>query len=522
MTATSNPNDVDLTTASSPSGADLRSALKLLEEHGELARVTGEVDWDRELGTVTREVLRRHGPALLFENIRGYNGDGSLCRSLATSMLASHRRIALLLGFQDATPNEQLAHHVLAKNAERIAPKLVESGPVQENVLSSDQIDLLRFPVPRWHHLDGGRYINTFGAVVTRDPDDGSLNLGVYRGMVAGERKISFLMVPSQHWGRHWAKYLERNEPMPVACVYGWHPIMDFIAGSPIPPGVCEYDVIGAYLNAPVPLVGCQTVDLEVPASAEIVIEGQIPPDPEHYELEGPFGEFTGYVSDVPTRRPTMEVTAVMHRDDPIFRGTLEGSLPGAFGENSYMSSVQRAAIGWRVLDSAGVPGVLNVYVHPVTNGTTVVVQIKKVNEGHPKQVAAALWSTNAALYRYKTVIVVDEDIDPSDYSALDWAIAYRVRPGTDDLVVFPGSFGSPIDPSTPLADRSLETLGSGLWNRLLIDATKTWRYQPRPEWGGARFPPTVANAPEDVERVERRWGEYGFTGWDGKSVGGA
>ena len=493
---------------------NLRTALEMLRARGELASVTGEVDWDRELGAVTREVLYRKGPALMFENIRGYNEAGARCRRLATGLLASHRRISLLLGFGEQVPNSDLVRHVLATNDGRVAPARAADGPVAENIVTGDDIDLRELPVPRWHHRDGGRYINTFGAVVTRDPDDKTLNVGVYRGMIAGHRKIAFLMVPSQHWGRHWAKYLDRGEPMPVACVYGWHPVMDFLAGSPIPAGVCEYDVMGAYLGQPVPLVRCQTVDLEVPADAEIVTEGFISPDQDTWELEGPFGEFTGYVSDVPTRRPTMEVTALTHRDDPVFRGTLEGSLPGASGENSYMSSVQRAAIGWKVLQAAGVPGVLDVYVHPVTNGTTVVVQIKKTSEGHPKWVASALWSTGAALYRYKTVIVVDDDIDPSDYSALDWAIAYRVRPGTDDMVVFPGSFGSPLDPSTPLEDRSVADLGAGLWNRLLIDATKTWRYPPRPEWGGNRFPPTVANTPEEVAHVRGRWSSYGFTGW--------
>jgi 4-hydroxy-3-polyprenylbenzoate decarboxylase len=235
--------------------------------------------------------------------------------------------------------------------------------------------------------------------------------------------------------------------------------------------------------------------------------------------MEGPFGEFTGYVSDVPTPRPVVRVTSVSHRADPIFRGTLDGSLPGAPGENSHVSAVLRAAIAWNTLNAAGVPGVLDVFVHPVTNGTTIVVQIRKSSEGHAKWVAAALWSTGAALFRYKTVIVVDDDIDPSDYSALDWALAYRVRAGTDDVVVFPGMFGSPIDPSTPLEERSIENLGTGLWNRVVIDATKTWRYPARPEWGGAKFPPTVAPAPEDRERVLRRWSEYGFVT---ASAGGA
>jgi len=491
---------------------DLRATLDLLRKHGELSEVTGEVHWDRELGALTREMLRRQGPALLFRNITGYNTPDARCSRLATSLLASRRRLELCLGFTEPQHNRDLVQHVLATMEQRLAPVTVDDGPVLANQLSADEIDLAEFPVPKWHYLDGGRYINTYAAVVTKDPDTGAVNVGVYRGMITGRNRIAVLMVPSQHWGRHWKKYKERNQRMPVACVYGWNPIMDIIAGSPVPEGVCEYDVIGAMLGRPVELVQCRTVDLPVPASAEIVVEGFIDPDESTYELEGPFGEFTGYVSDVPTPRPVIQVTAVSHRDDPIFRGTLEGSLPGAAGENSHVSAVFRAAIAWKTLADAGVPGILDVYIHPVTNGTTIVVQIDKTSEGHPKWVASALWSTGAALFRYKNVIVVDDDIDPSDYSAIDWAIAYRVRAGTDDVVVFPGGFGSPIDPSTPLEERSVPDLGTGLWNRVLIDATKTWRYPRREEWGGAKFPPTVEPAPEDRELVLSKWDSYGFT----------
>ena len=136
-------------------------------------------------------------------------------------------------------------------------------------------------------------------------------------------------------------------------------------------------------------------------------------------------------------------------------------------------------------------------HVHPVTNGTNVCVAINKRYQGHAKQVAAALWGSGAASWRYKNVIVTDDDIDISNYEHLDWAIAYRVNAGKDDIVVFPGSFGSPADPSTPLEERDVGKLGSGIWNRVLIDATRTWMYDPKPEWGG-RFPPTVHPAPED------------------------
>lgn len=494
-----------------PAQADLRSALADLRSHGELTTVSREVHWNRELGTVSRVALQRKAPALLYDNITDYPRPSARCGKVTTNLLASHRRIAILLGLDPDTPYPRLVEHVREFNAKRLRPVVVENGPVKDHIVTGRDVDLTDLPVPHWHYLDGGRYINTFGAVVTRDPDDGVMNVGVYRGMIVGRNKIAMLMVPSQHWGRHWAKWTERGEPMPVACVYGWHPVMDVLAGSPIPPGVCEYDVMGAYLGAPVPLVRCETVDLEVPASAEIVVEGHISPDPRTFEWEGPFGEFTGYVSDVPKKRPAMEVSCLTHRDDPIFRGTLEGSIPGSSGENCFLSSVQRAGIAWETLERAGVPGIKQVYVHPVANGTTVVVQIAKVHEGHAKMVAAALWSGNAALYRYKYVIVVDEDVDPGDYSAIDWAIAYRVQPGSDDIVVFPGSFGSPIDPSTPLEDRDVSRLGSGLWNRMLIDATRTFRYPPQEAWGGRNFPPTVAPAAEDLDKVLGRWDEYGI-----------
>ncbi|MGH3660414.1 MAG: UbiD family decarboxylase [Micromonosporaceae bacterium] len=492
-------------------GTDLRATLQMLARSEELTEVTGEVHWDRELGALTREMLSRNGDALLYTNITGYNSPDSRCRQLTTSLLASRRRLSLCLGFDDEVDNERLVKHVMATMTERVPAVTVDDGPVHENVLTGSDVDLTDFPAPRWHHLDGGRYINTYAAVVTKDPDTKAVNVGVYRGMIGGPDRIPVLMVPSQHWGRHWAKHKASGQPMPVACVYGWHPVMDIVAGSPVPEGVSEYEVMGALLGEPVPLVKCRTVDLEVPASAEIVVEGYVDPDESTYQMEGPFGEFTGYVSDVPTPRPVIQVTSVSHRDDPIFRGTLEGSLPGASGENSHVSAVLRAAIAWDTLNTAGVPGILDVHIHPVTNGTTIVVQIRKNSEGHAKWVASALWSTGAALFRYKTVIVVDDDIDPSDYSAIDWALAYRVRAGTDDVTVFPGTFGSPIDPSTPLEERSIADLGTGLWNRVVIDATKTWRYQPRAEWGGAKFPPTVAPAPQDRDQVLRRWSEYGF-----------
>ena len=489
---------------------DMRQWLSQLEQHGELRRIKAEVNWDRELGAVARRVLEKRGPALLFENIKDYQS--GRCTKVFVSGLGARSRLALALGFPADVTNRELVQHVMKMNRQTIAPRFVDTGPVKEVIVRGDAVDQTEFPVPKWHYLEGGRYIHTFSAIVTKDPDTGVMNVGVYRGMIGRKNTAPFLLIKGgQHWGAHFLKWAARGQPMPVACIIGYDPILPFLAGSPLPVGVCEYDVMGGYRGEPLPLVPCETVDLAVPASAEIVIEGTISDDPATYESEGPFGEFTGYVSDLPTPRPTMQVSCITHRRDPIFVGCLEGTLPGSYSENSVMSSVQRAAIAWNILSGAGIPGVLDVYAPPITNGVNLRVQIKKHYQGQPKQIAAALWGNSAAQYRYKHVTVVEEDIDPADDEQVEWAFAHRVNAGEGGIVVFPGIFGSPIDPSTPMEDRDVAQLGSGLWNRMLIDATRSWKNPRRPQWGNERFPPTVKPAAEDEARVETRWSEYGL-----------
>src|ERR1700758_1431497 len=471
---------------------DMRQWMAQLEQHGELRRIKAEVDWDREIGAVTRRVLEKKGPAVLFENIKGYTS--GRCTKLFASGLGARSRLALALGFAHDAAHRELVQHVMKMNRETIPPVTVGTGPVKEVIVRGAAIDQTEFPVPKWHYLEGGRYIHTFSSIVTKDPDTGAMNVGLYRGMIGKKDTAPFLLIKGgQHWGAHFVKWAARGKPMPVACVIGWDPIMPFLAGSPVTAGVCEWD------------------DLEVPASAEIVIEGHISDDPATYESEGPFGEFTGYVSDLPTPRPTMQITAITHRRDPIFCGSLEGTLPGSYSENSVMSSVQRAAIAWNILNGAGIPGIRDVYVHPITNGVNVCVKITKHYQGQPKQIAAALWGNAAAQYRYKNVIVVEEDIDPAQDEQVEWAFAHRVNAGEGGVVIFPGIFGSPIDPSTPMEDRDVAQLGTGLWNRMLIDATRSWKNPRRPQWGGERFPPTVRPAPDDEARVIARWAEYGL-----------
>jgi 4-hydroxy-3-polyprenylbenzoate decarboxylase len=492
---------------------DLRAWIEALRGAGELHEVNAQVDWNIELGTVMRLAQGAgRGPAILFNNIKDYNGPQARGRRVFGCSLSSYRRIAMMLGLpKDTHPRElvKLARNILNGT---IAPKIVKTGPVKENIVTGKDIDLFEFPVPYWNRIDGGRYIITYAGCVTKNPDTGVMNIGVYRGMVASRNQIPIYMYRAQHIGHHALAWQNKgHDEMPVAFVIGWEPSLDFCAGAPVPMGVCEYDVVGAIRGAPVELVKCETVDLHVPASAEIVIEGYLQFDPAKNVDEGPFAEFTGYVAGEKSPRPTVRVTAITHRNDPILRGTIEGSMPKSFSENAMCSSVMRSAIAWNVLDRAGVPGITGVWGPPVCAAMNLLIQMKQTYRNQAKQAANAIWGSSAAHVRYKHITVVDDDIDIHDYSAVDWAIAYRVNAGEDDIIIMPSTFGVGLDPSTRKRDRNIPVFGTGKWNRVLIDATINLDYDPDPDLDGARYPPTVWPKREDEEAAYARWAELGF-----------
>src|SRR5215470_17630586 len=492
---------------------DMRGWIKALEAQGELKTIAAEVDWNIELGTIARLLQGpATGPAAMFENIKGYNTPASRCRKVFTGALSSYRRIAMMLGLPpDTHPRElvKIGRNILAGS---IPPKIVKTGPAKENIIAGKDVDLYEFPAPYWNRLDGGRYLITYAGVVTKDPDTGVMNVGIYRGMIGDRGRIPILMWRAQHIGHHVTAAQQAGmTEMPIAVAIGWEPSLGFCAGSPVPKGICEYDVMGAIRGEPVDLVKCETSDLYVPASAEIVIEGMLGLDPQTYMMEGPYAEFTGYVAGDPAPKPTIRVTCITHRNDPILRGTIEGSMPGSYSENAVTSSIMRAATAWNVLDRAGVPGITDVWCPPVQAGMNLNIRMKQTYRGQAKQAANALWGSSAAHVRYKHVTVVDDDIDIHDYAAVDWAIAYRVNAGEDDIVIMPSTFGLGLDPSTRKRDRNPALFGTGKWNRVLIDATVNLDYDPDPEFGGSRYPPTAWPAKHDEEAARKRWSELGL-----------
>lgn len=480
---------------------DLRQWIAQLEAEGELKRVTARVDWDDEISEIIRKIYLQRGPALLFENIKDH--ENTRGRKLFTNALSTQSKVNMMLNLPKDTPPFDTVKTIKERMKNPLKPKRVATGPVKENIVTGDDIDLFQFPVPKWHPLDNGRYINTFNATVTRDPDTRENNAGIYRGTILSKNKIGVLMIPMKDWGITYGKYQEMGKPMPVAFVYGYDPTLIVTSGAPVIGP--EYDLSGALRQEPFELVKCETCDIEVPARAEIVIEGTMSPNPADYEIEGPFGEGSGYYGEA-RLRPVVEVKCITHRNDPIFRGTLVGTKEGINEINTSISNLM-AVVLWNILEHAEIPGVLDISVGPVT-----AVKIHKTYQGQARQIAAALWGSKFAAHHFNALMVVEEDIDIHSAQSLLRALHQRVD-FNRDLVVYPLYMGSPIDISLAYDNRDELKYGAAVADKLLIDATTDWQINPRrEEWGGGRLPPNCHySRPETVELVEKRWKEYGL-----------
>jgi len=490
----------------------LREWIAKLEKEGQLKRISAEVDWNLELGAIARRIADQGGPALLFEKIKDYHN--TRCRRLFLGGPGSRERLAMALSLSKETGYRDMVEFIKKRLEIRMETVKVTTGPVKENVLKGDSVNLHEFPIPWYNRLDGGRYINTFCSVVTMDPDTKVMNVGLYRGMLGDDEKsIAVYLSRNQHWGIHFSKYERRGEEMPVAVIYGWDPTLLMYSGTPLIHNDCsEYELVGGLRGEPVELIKCETSDLYVPATAEIVVEGRISPDPKTFQMEGPFGEFPGFYGGFRQPKPVIHVDCITHRNDPIFRGGLTGYSPGHSAEAMYWGVTVRAAIMWRSLELAGLHNVTGVWGSPITNLTNVRVQIDKIYRGQAKQVAAIVFGIPSSSHWAKNLIVVDKDIDIFDDAAVEWALAYRTNVDMGDIQFFSGTPGNPLDPSVPLPQRNATKYGAGKWTRLFIDATVNWDLEPEEQYGGRREPPLCTEVdPETAELIRRRWQEYGL-----------
>ena len=479
----------------------MREWIEKLELEGELKRVKAEVDWNLEIGGILREVCDTQGPALLFENIKDYKK--TLCTRLFTGSLATFSKAALMLGLPKETSYEELIKVWRDRSKKRIKPITVKTGPSKENILKGDEVDLFQFPVPHWSKLDAGRYIGTFHGVVTKDPDTSWENSGVYRQVIHDRNSTSMAVAQGQHIWMHWRKWRRQGKNLPLAVAIGWDPVLPAVSAAPVPMGVDEWEVMGALRGEPVELVKCETVDLRVPASSEIVLEGEVITDVSTFKNDGPFAEYPGYYGG-PSQRPVFKVNCITFRNDPIFQGTITGK---PITEDHRVGSITHSALLWDLLDEK-MPGITGVNNDPSTAYANVIVSIDNSYYGQVQQVAANIWGWMGSHQIGKNIIVCDSDINIYDLNEVFWALGYRMDPKRD-LIQFPHW----IHALDPIVHPDEKVLGAGgnKGTKLLIDATKPIDKPRSDKLFGERFAVVAYPDAETMKHVRGRWSEYGL-----------
>ncbi len=406
---------------------DLRSHVDLIDKEGELTHIKDEVDWNLEMGAIIDNAARtQRRPAVLFENIKGYRDFRFL-----SGTLNNFAKYALALGLAKQTSVFEIVREYRHRLSNLIKPKEVTDGVCQEVYMKDEEVDLFKFPTPLWHPGDGGRYFGTFHGTVTRDPETGWNNVGLYRHVIHDKRTLGiYWSSGAKHAWEMYRKYQKMAKPMPVAIVIGQDPVNVMAAFAPAESGVSEWDVAGGLRKSPVRLVQCKTNDLLVPDSAEIVIEGEIPPD--QRLMEGPFGEFTGYYGGVEEMRPIVKVRAITHRRDPIHTGSIEAK---PVIENHIMTTIQTSAFLERLLIDELRLGVREAYSHPASGMHTAIISMKQQYPGHAKRVAHAIWSSQVGT-TCSHIIIVGEDIDPTNLEEVFWAVCTRCLPDRDITIL--------------------------------------------------------------------------------------
>ena len=474
---------------------DLRDWLDKVKEIGELKTISEEVDWDEELAAITYMAAKeKGGPALLFENVKG---SPKGFRTLSNILGSSNRRIALTLGLPVDLPPIELIRRTKDFYNTRIPPRIVDKkdAPVNENIVTEKNINLFLFPAAKMWPLDGGRYIGTADVVITKDPETGYLNLGTYRQMILSENQVGFYVSPGKDALLHREKWWKMGKPCEVAAAYGVDPLLFMLGSMGFPKNVSEYEYAGGIKGKPIKVVKGEVTDLLVPAEAEIVVEGLSYPN--QFKDEGPFGEFTGYYGRPGGDTPFIEVKRVHYRSNPILTAALMADHPSC--EQNHFFGIMRSARIWNDLDLMGIPGIKGVYSVPAAAGGfgMVVVSMEQRFPGHASQAAALAAQCAGGSYYTKWVVIVDEDVDPTDLEQVIWAMSTRCSP-TEDIDILRNTWSTYLDPTrNPPEERPF---GS----KALIKACKNFKYI-------KTFSKRSFLRESVYTKVKERWGKLGF-----------
>jgi 4-hydroxy-3-polyprenylbenzoate decarboxylase len=480
---------------------NLSDFINELHDLGELVRITAEVDPILEIAEITDRVSKSPGggPALFFERVRGST------MPVVINLLGSYRRMCLALGVDSF---DQVADRIagLVKpqvpegwieklklvpqlaQLTKLPPRIVRSGPCQQVVRLGRDVDLGELPVLQCWPLDAGRFI-TFGQVFTKNPATGERNVGMYRVQVR-DRNTCFMHWHLHHDGCHnFMEYKKRGEQMPIAVSLGGDPVFPYMATAPLPPQTDECLFGGFLRNQNIDLVKCRSIDMEVPAGAEIVIEGYVDPT-EPWETEGPFGDHTGFYS-LADQFPLFHITAITHRANPIYPTTIVGKPPmedywlGKATERIFLPLL-RMFVPELVDYNLPRPGAFH---------NIAFVSIRKTYPQQARKVMNAIWSMGQMMFT-KIVVVVDEHVDVQDEEKVWFHVGANVHPGRD--VIF-------IEVPTDILDHAAPVCGIG--HKMGIDATRKF-----PEEGHPRpWPQEMIMSRDIKDLVTGRWGEYGL-----------
>lgn len=474
---------------------DLRAFINILEKKQLLKRISTEVDAHLEITEITDRICKQGGPALLFEKVKGYdmpvvtNLFGSLERMHLALEVDSLDRIGEDLINLIQPPELPTTLMDKLKTLPKLAqlssflPKHVKTGPCKE-VINKDNPSLAKLPVLHCWPEDGGPFI-TLPLVFTRDPVTGRRNVGMYRMQVFDERTTGM------HWHIHKdaaEHYRKNGGQMPVAVALGCDPATIYAATAPLPHGVDEILFAGFLRKEPVEMVKCETVDLEVPARAEIILEGYV--NPTEFRLEGPFGDHTGYYS-LADQYPVFHLTCISHRKNPIYPATIVGRPPM---EDAYLGKATERI--FLPLMRLQLPEIVDMNMPPEgVFHNCVIVSIRKSYPGQARKVMCALWGMGLMMLA-KLIIVVDAGVDVQNVSEVMWRVFNNIDPRRDVMMV-EGPLDA-LDHSSPLPHYG---------SKMGIDATTKWK-----EEGHLRqWPQDIVMSTEIKELVDRKWRNYGF-----------
>ena len=483
---------------------DLRDFIEHLEKQGELRRVTAEVDPYLEITEISDRVLRAGGPALLFENVKGSD------MPVLTNLFGTPRRVAMGMGQNDVSALREIGELLawlrapepptgikdawsklpLLKKVMSMGPKKVRHAPCQEVVLEGDDVDLDRLPIQHCWPEDAAPLV-TWPLVITKGPHRKRQNLGIYRQQKLSKNKL--IMRWLSHRGgaidfQEWQK-AHPGEPFPLAVALGADPATILGAVTPVPDSLSEYAFAGLLRDSRTELARCGHADLQVPASAEIVLEGFIYPD--ELAEEGPFGDHTGYYNEV-DRFPVFTITRITHRRNPIYHSTYTGRPP----DEPAVLGVALNEVFVPILQQQ-FPEIVDFYLPPEgCSYRMAIVSIRKRYAGHAKRVMMGVWSFLRQFMYTKFIIIVDEDINTRSWQDVIWAITTRMDPARDTVMV----------ENTPIDYLDFASPVSGLGSKMGLDATDKWPGETDREWGRP-----ITRADEIVNRVDERWAEYGI-----------